>query len=157
MLRRIVSGGQTGADRGALDAALRSGFACGGWCPRGRKAEDGPIPERYPLTEMDSAAYIARTRRNVEESDGTLILAHGTPTGGTRATLAHARRTGRPVLVIDLDDRDRAVVEEIRVWIADAGIETLNVAGPRESGSPGIAAEAEEIVAAVLVSSRKRS
>ena len=74
MLKKIVSGGQTGVDRGALDAALPRGFPCGGYCPAGRRAEDGRIPARYPLEELSSPHYQVRTRRNVEESDGTLII-----------------------------------------------------------------------------------
>jgi hypothetical protein len=76
-LEKIISGGQTGVDRGALDAALEASFPCGGWCPKGRKAEDGPIPARYPLKEMDGPAYRLRTERNVRDSDGTLILFFG--------------------------------------------------------------------------------
>ena len=75
MLTRIISGGQTGVDRGALDAALKASISCGGWGPKGRKAEDGPIPERYPLQELPGADYLHRTRRNVVDSDGTDGLA----------------------------------------------------------------------------------
>src|SRR5210317_1948565 len=80
---RIVSGGQTGVDRGALDAALTLGRVCGGWCPEGRLADDGPIPARYPLQELPGGGYRARTRRNVRDSDATLIVTFGAPTGGT--------------------------------------------------------------------------
>lgn len=100
---RILSGGQTGVDRAAL------GIPCGGWCPRGRRAEDGPIPERYPLTETRSARYAVRTRFNVRDSDGTLVLAGalagvlagGEPQGGTRLTIELANKLGRPLLVAD--------------------------------------------------------
>ena len=80
-LRRIVSGGQTGVDRAALDVGLAWGLPIGGWCPRGRTAEDGPIPARYPLRETESAKYDVRTRRNVRDSDGTLILTARRPRG----------------------------------------------------------------------------
>jgi len=83
---RVVSGGQTGVDRGALDAALERGVPCGGWCPAGRLAEDGVIPARYPVTELRGAGYDERTRKNVEDSDGTLIVTFGRATGGTART-----------------------------------------------------------------------
>ena len=83
MLTRIVSGGQTGVDRAALDVALELSIPCGGWCPKGRKAEDGALPARYPLKETPSEEYAQRTTWNVRDSDGTLILTHGAPTGGT--------------------------------------------------------------------------
>lgn len=151
MLQKIVSGGQTGVDRGALDAALASGFPCGGWCPAGRRAEDGRIPDRYPVTELDSPRYLRRTRKNVEDSDGTLVLAHGAPTGGTRATVAHARRVGRPCLVLDLDGAGREeAVAAARAWIAGHGIGTLNVAGPRGSSAPDIQADAFAIISGVI-------
>jgi hypothetical protein len=102
LLRKIISGGQTGVDRGALDAALDAGFPCGGSCPKGRKAEDGPIHPRYPLTEMPTAEYPPRTRRNVMDADGTLILFWRDLTGGTRETLRVAEALGKPVLTLDL-------------------------------------------------------
>src|SRR5512132_1315628 len=85
-LVRIVSGGQTGVDRAALDAAMAFGLACGGWVPRGRRAEDGAVPPRYPMRETRGYTYAERTRRNVRDSDGTLILTRGRPTGGTALT-----------------------------------------------------------------------
>src|SRR5262249_12024578 len=104
MIARLVSGGQSGVDRAALDIALELGIPCGGWCPKGRKAEDGAIPERYPLTETTSGDYRQRTRWNVRDSDGTLILAWGEPTEGTLLTLTACRDAGKPHLVIDLAD-----------------------------------------------------
>lgn len=99
----IVSGGQTGVDRAALDVALELGFLCDGWCPRGRKAEDGPIACRYPLRETPSARLSQRTEWNVRDSDGTLILTKGRPRGGTALTIQLATRLTRPHLVLDLD------------------------------------------------------
>lgn len=151
MLVKLISGGQTGVDRGALDAALDRGFSCGGACPRGRRAEDGVIPDRYPLTELGSANYITRTRRNVADADATLILARGALTGGTAATAAHARTLGRPCLVVDMEDGTPAdIARRIADWLDETGVEVLNVAGPRESSHPGIGIAARRIVGTVL-------
>ncbi len=133
---KIVSGGQTGVDRAALDAAAECGLPRGGWCPRGRKAEDGALDRRYPLTETPSASYSERTRWNVRDSDGTLIVTAGAPTGGTALTVRAARETQRPLHVVDLDAAFS--VDEVVWWIRATGIAVLNVAGPRESGAPGI-------------------
>ena len=133
---RIISGGQTGVDRGALDAALELGLDAGGFCPRGRRAEDGRIPDRYPLEELDSSDYRDRTRRNVEVSDATLILCRGPLSGGTALTRRIAEDLGRPLLIVDLSTPPDP--DSVRRWIHEQGIRTLNVAGPRESGSPGI-------------------
>lgn len=135
---RIVSGGQTGVDRAALEVALALGWPHGGWCPKHRLAEDGTIPSRYELTEMPTADYAARTEQNVCDSDGTLILLLGTPQGGTELTRRLARRYGKPCQLVDLDKPPENAV--ILAWLADARIETLNVAGPRESSWPGIEA-----------------
>ena len=136
MLRKIISGGQTGVDRAALDAAMGQGLACGGWCPKYRRSENGRIPDRYPLRERDSPAYADRTRANVQDAQGTLVLHRGTLSGGTALTVDLARRSGKPCRIIDLD-RPPAP-REIADWIRESRIEVLNVAGPRESGSPGI-------------------
>jgi hypothetical protein len=138
-VRRIVSGGQSGVDRAALDVALARGIPCGGWCPRGRRAEDGPLPPRYPLTETPSAGYAERTTWNVRDSDGTLILNAGRLSNGTRLTAREARALGRPHLLIPLDRQTPAAqVRAIRAWLREHRISTLNVAGPRESKRPGI-------------------
>ena len=140
MIARIVSGGQTGVDRGALDAALALGLPCGGWCPRGRLAEDGPIDPRYPLRETPSSRYPERTEWNVRASDGTLILTRGRPTGGTALTVSVARRLRRPLLVLDLDDSPDPA--QVTRWADTHEVAILNVAGPRESQQPGIQEEA---------------
>ncbi len=145
---RVVSGGQTGVDRAALDVALSLNIPCGGWCPRGRKAEDGPIDRRYPLEESSSAKYAQRTRWNVRDSDGTLILTVGELTGGTELTRRYAERLKRPLYVVDLS-RTRAVAPVAR-WIENSGIRILNVAGPRESTCPGIGERAEKYLARLL-------
>jgi hypothetical protein len=100
---KIISGGQTGVDRGALDAALALGFSCGGWCPAGRLAEDGTIPKGYPVVELPDAGYAERTARNVTDSDGTLIISNGEPTGGTGETIDRCVELNKPYLVIDCE------------------------------------------------------
>jgi hypothetical protein len=133
---RIVSGGQTGVDRAALDVASEVGMGRSGWCPRGRRAEDGVIPVAYPLRETPSAAYPERTAWNVRDSDGTLVITRGRPRGGTALTVSLARRAGKPALVVDLEG-GTAVAETGR-WLSENRIGVLNVAGPRESEAPGI-------------------
>ena len=149
-IRRIVSGGQTGVDRGALDAAISLGLEHGGWCPRGRLAEDGVIPRRYRLRQTKSADYPTRTEQNVLDSDGTLILYRQRLYGGTELTRRLAEKHGKPYFVVDLDQT--VDLQPVRRWIDDQAIAVLNVAGPRESSSPGIAGEACEFMAALLAS-----
>jgi hypothetical protein len=133
---KIVSGGQTGVDRAALDAALELGLACGGWCPRGRRAEDGVIAGRYPLRETPTGEYAVRTTWNVRDSDATLILNRGRLSGGSLFTAGEARRLRRPCLVVDPgEDGALATTGD---WLASHRPRILNVAGPRESGWPGI-------------------
>jgi hypothetical protein len=148
LVAKIVSGGQTGVDRAALDVALEFGIPCGGWCPKGRRAEDGVIPDRYPLTPTASPDYPSRTRRNVEDADGTLVLTRGFPAGGTALTIELANRLDKPHLVIDLSARPRAAA--VRRWIQQHEVQLLNVAGPRESENPGIHAQAARFLRKVL-------
>ena len=142
--RQIVSGVQTGVDRGALDAAIAFGLGHGGWCPRGRLAEDGSIPSCYELQEMESCEYAARTEQNVIDSDATLILHEGQLRGGTLLTKRIAARLGKPALAIRID-RESAP-ELIRHWLSDVRPEVLNVAGPRGSSNPGIAERARDTI-----------
>lgn len=138
-LKKVVAGGQTGVDRAALDVALELGIPCGGWCPKGRRAEDGPIPQSYPLRESPTANYAERTALNVKDSQGTLILSRGSLRGGTALTKTFAERYRRPYLVVDL----RSVTTlQVHDWLAANSIRVLNVAGPRESSQPGIARQA---------------
>ncbi|RMH04859.1 MAG: hypothetical protein D6702_02120 [Planctomycetota bacterium] len=145
---RIVSGGQTGADRAALAVALEFGLACGGFCPRGRWAEDGTIPRCYPLMETDSADPAERTERNVQGSDATLIVTtRGLPlTGGTALTAELAERHGRPCLVVGGGEA-AAAASRLRSFLDRHRIEVLNVAGPRASAEP----EVGEFVRRILI------
>ena len=134
MLRKIVSGGQTGADRAALDAALETGFPAGGYCPRGREAEDGVIDARYPLEEIDGG-YAARTLRNVETSDATLVVYDTDLTGGTAQTVAHCIQANKPVKLVDIALVEPATaLPAVEAFIASHNIRVLNIAGPRQSG-----------------------
>lgn len=148
LVQRLVSGGQTGVDRAALDVALRLGLDHGGWCPRGRLAEDGVIPARYRLGETRSRQYRVRTERNVMDSDGTLILYRGPLKGGTLLTRRLAVQYGKPCLLVDLGRA--ASVDDVVAWLVERQIRTLNVAGPRESTAPGIAAAAEAFLLELL-------
>lgn len=145
---RIISGGQTGVDRAALDVALEFGLEAGGWCPRGRRAEDGVIAARYPLEETPSADYAQRTEWNIRDSAATLILYRSTLTGGTALTGRLAEKYGRPLKLVDLEAP--ATPLETRLWIATWKVSILNVAGPRESQSPGIFQQARGYLKQVL-------
>lgn len=141
---RIVSGGQTGVDRAALDAALELGVECGGWCPQGRRAEDGAIAERYPLSETPERNYEQRTEWNVHDSDATLILTGKLPlTGGTVLTREFALKHARPFMIVDPASGDS---EDVMQWLAENNVATLNVAGPRESLQPGIYKQSKEFL-----------
>lgn len=123
----------------------------GGWCPRGRLAEDGPIPARYELRETESSSYPVRTRWNVRDSDGTLLVTRGAPTGGSAFTAKVARELDKPLLHIDLDANTATeAVALAQAWIDATRVQTLNVAGPRASGCPGIGADVSALVNALL-------
>ncbi len=147
---RIVSGGQTGVDRAALDVAQELGIPCGGWCPRGRRAEDGPIPDRYPLRETSTKEYPQRTEANVRDSEATLILTRGKPDRGTALTAKLAHRHRRPLFVVDLACPAADEVQKVRAWLAQHGIAVLNVAGSRESSADGIYEQAAAFLREVL-------
>lgn len=131
-------------DRAALDAALAHGVTVGGWCPQGRRAEDGSIPERYPLDETPTQAYEQRTAWNVRDSDGTLIITDGGLAGGTALTLEEAQRQGRAVLHVRTTDP--VPVEMVRAWGEEHDVRVLNVAGPRASEVEGIYDDARTIL-----------
>jgi len=148
MIEKIISGGQTGVDRAALDVALQLGTACGGWCPRGRRAEDGTIAARYPLRETPREEYPQRTQWNVRDSDGTLVMTRGPARGGTGLTISIARRLGKPLLVVDFTQEQDAA--QVRAWAEANGVRVLNVAGPREGENPGIYDEAVRFLRALF-------
>ncbi len=146
-LVKIVSGGETGVDRAALDAALAVGFPCGGWLPAGRKAEDGVVPERYPLATLVEGGYGQRTLKNVQDSDGTLIVFHQTLIGGTKTTRDACIHEKKPFVVLDAAQIsvERARQATLR-FVEENEIAVLNVAGPRASGWP----EGYEFTSAVI-------
>lgn len=132
--KKIISGGQTGVDRAALDACLELGFPCGGWCPAGRKAEDGEIPLHYPLQEIWSSNYDDRTKKNIQKSDATMIIYEGKLSGGSLLTYNYANKIGKPVFLFKISP---FFIEEtfgqLLHFIEINHVETLNIAGPRAS------------------------
>lgn len=147
-LDKIVSGGQTGVDRAALDTAMAHDVPVGGWCPRGRRAEDGPIPERYPLEETPSDEYAQRTSWNVRDSDGTLVITDGDLQGGTAYTVEEAHRQEQPLLHVRTSDP--VPIPMIQAWGEESNVCVLNVAGPRASEVDGIYEAARDIMEALL-------
>lgn len=153
-LRKVVSGGQTGADRAAWDAAIEAQISTGGFVPRGRQAEDGPIPGIYPhLIETDSPDPATRTRLNVINSDATLLFSHGPPAGGSALTAQVARDLGKPLLCIDLFLAPReAVIKKAAEWLRSNEVRVLNIAGQRASEDPLIYDAVREFLATLLAS-----
>jgi len=149
---KIISGGQTGADRAALDAAIQLGVSHGGWVPKGRLAEDGRIPSTYSLKEMPTEDYPARTEQNIIDSDGTVIISHGKLTGGSKRTRMLARKHKKPYLHIDIHRVPQFLAAtEIHKWSIKNNIEILNVAGSRASKDPKIYEDTKFIIEGVLL------
>eukprot|EP00755_Sulcionema_specki_P038332 Sspe_Gene.110671::Locus_91741_Transcript_1_1_Confidence_1.000_Length_689::g.110671::m.110671 len=156
LVQKVVSGGQTGVDRAALDAGLELGIPVGGWCPKGRRAEDGPIDERYPLKETATSNYMERTEQNIIDSDGTLVLywEQLMKKGGTALTIRLADKHAKPCLVLDVSESpDAAILQD---WVAKHHISTLNVAGPREGPHSPVYAPSFDWLRMVLADPRKR-
>jgi hypothetical protein len=158
---RVFSGGQTGVDRAALDAALEHGLEIGGWCPRGRRAEDGAVPDHYPLQETAARSYAVRTEWNVRDTDGTLILVLNEISSGTRLTADAAKSHGKPLKIEYLSASDgpglltaenspEEQAESVVEWLVRHKIRTLNVAGPRGSSSKEVYLRAREFMMLVL-------
>lgn len=139
MISKIISGGQTGVDQAALDVAIELGLPYGGWLPRGRRTEDGALPDKYKMKEMPTSSYSERTEQNVIDSGGTLIISRGKLKGGSELTHEMAIRYERPCLHVDASTVNAfQAARNISAWIAQHGIEVLNVAGPRNSEDPEI-------------------
>lgn len=156
-VKKVISGGQTGADRGGLDAAILAGVEVGGWCPRGRKAEDGRIPDQYPLKEHESPDYPPRTLANIKDSDGTVIFTFGPAERGSALTIHLSKKLDKPFLHIDLK-KTNAHQASVLVWLflRKNRVATVNIAGNRESKSPGIGRLVENVMKRILVSKEKR-
>ncbi len=138
VISKIISGGQTGVDRAALDFALGNNISCGGWCPKGRLAEDGEIPVKYPLQETVSQRYEKRTKKNVIDSDGTLIITDKEPLSlGTKLTMEICQKRQKPYLIV-YSKPGADAGRQFWTWVSKNAISVLNIAGPRESTVPGI-------------------
>ncbi len=147
-LPKIFSGGQTGVDRAALDAALAQGLICGGWCPQGRMAEDGCLSESYPLRETPLPLYSQRTRWNVRDADLSLVLSAGSIQGGTAYTLRVARALNKGYRVLDL--RQPIAPNQVARWLRRVCPRVLNIAGPRESQCLGIYLQAYDYLSVLF-------
>jgi hypothetical protein len=155
---KIISGGQTGADRAGLDAGRALGIEIGGYCPRGRRAEDGAIPAVYPVTELASPEYPPRTRANVDAADATVVFTVGAPDRGSALTIEIARTLAKPVLAIDLSVTSVAdAATALARWIRERKPRVLNVAGSRESRAPGIYALVRDVLSRAISSTARTS
>lgn len=154
-LRKIVSGGQTGADQGALSACKMAGFPYGGWVPKGRRSEHGKIPPQYRLRQHGSRHYPPRTAANVRDSDGTLICVYGKPEGGSLLTIDFAKQAGKPWLTLDMTQPQEKLLARVLRWLKrHPHIEVLNVAGSRRSKAAGIHIAVRRLIRALLTQMR---
>lgn len=152
---KIISGGQTGVDRAALDFALNNGINCGGWCPLGRKAEDGKISDKYPLLETKSSKYSERTKLNVQNSDGTLIFFNQTLDKGSTLTATLANKYCKPLFYYNFSANTN--FSEITLWIDSNKIKILNIAGSRESNSTGIYSKTYTLLNKIFIIKKDQS
>jgi hypothetical protein len=153
LIEKIISGGQTGVDQAALDVAIELNIPHGGWIPKGRKTEDGILPDKYQLKEMPTASYPPRTEKNILDSDGTLIICHGKLTGGSALTRKMAKKHDRPWLHLDMDKLSISDASKTTAsWIDRHDIQVLNVAGSRASKDPEIYKTTVEILKTALTS-----
>jgi len=151
MIERVISGGQTGADRAALDVAIELGIPHGGWIPKGRKTEKGRLPDEYHLLETTSIDYAQRTELNIVDSDGTVIISYGALAEGSALTRELARKHRRPCLHVDLKEMSESKAAEIiNLWMDTRQIKILNVAGPRASSDPKIYEATRRVLKAVI-------
>ena len=152
MIKKIISGGQTGADQSALDAAIKWNIPHGGWVPKGRLTEAGRLPDKYQVQEMPTDSYHARTEQNVLDSDGTLIISHGPLGDGSKQTKDMALKHNKPCLHIDLNEIDASkAAVQVHEWITKSRIEILNVAGPRSSNDPSIYQSVMHVLTIALI------
>ena len=152
-ITKIVSGGQTGADRGGLDAAIEAGIPHGGWCPAGRIAEDGVIPDKYNQQELYSKNYAHRTEQNIIDSDATVIFTYNIPQGGSKLTVILAEKHNKPYLWIDLNEYDNvSAAGKIKNWLNTLPYDQiiLNIAGSRGSSYADIQIRVCEIMKSVI-------
>ena len=148
MIKKIISGGQTGVDRAALDVALDEGIDCGGSCPAGRFADDGPIPDRYPLLETSDRDHYVRTENNVRDSDGSLLIYRGRLHGGTAYALEMAKQLQRPVMAVNMDEPPP--LGDVVDWIEKNRLQVVHIGGQRENSSPGIYRQASDFIRALV-------
>jgi len=155
MLKKIISGGQTGADIAGIDAAIESEFPYGGWLPKGRKTECGPLPTKYQLQEMLKGGYPKRTEQNIKESDGTVIFTHQKLNGGSHLTASLAESWGKPWLHINLNQNDQtAAILTLSEWLIKNKVEVLNVAGSRASKDQKIYDKVYQIIKAIILNKK---
>lgn len=151
-ISKIISGGQTGADRAALDFAIGYNIPHGGWIPKGRRTEDGPLADKYQLRERPDNSYSKRTEQNILYSDGTLIISHGRLSGGSSSTRRLAKKHYHPWIHVDMDEISlQDAADKIRGWLKENNIKILNVAGPRASKDPRIYQTSLEVLKATII------
>jgi len=155
MIAKIISGGQTGADRSALDFAIDNNIPHGGWIPKGRITEAGQLPDKYHIQEMATTSYDIRTEQNVIDSDGTVIVSHGKLTGGSALTQTFAIKHHKPRLHLDMDNKTIAeAADSLNNWIRKNNIKTLNVAGSRVSKDNKIYQVTRDILEAAFIKNK---